>query len=83
MIGILPLAATRQQFLQELDEILDLPSDTLKGPELLADLANWNSLAVMSFIALADEASGASPAGKEITACKTVDDLLSLAGVRD
>ena len=73
----------RNEFLLQLDEILDLAPGTLKGPELLAGLENWTSLSVMSFMALADEVSGAAPSGKDVARCQSVNDLLALAGVQD
>jgi len=45
---------TRNQFLQALDKVVELPRGTLQGEERLTDLEQWNSLAMISFIALAD-----------------------------
>jgi acyl carrier protein len=65
-------------FLEKLSEILELPPGSLTGSENLADLEAWDSLAVMSFIAMVDENCGMAVAPKQIAACKTVDDLLAL-----
>ncbi len=73
----------RQEFLARLDELLELPAGTLKGPELLGSLDEWDSLAVLSFIAMADEKFGRTFASKAIVACKTVDDLAKLVISRD
>jgi acyl carrier protein len=67
------------EFLALLDELLELPAGTLKGPEALESFEAWDSLAVLSFIALVDEHYGVTVAPKQIAACKTVDDLLGLA----
>src|SRR5258708_4150613 len=45
---------TRQQFLHSMDKLLELPRGTLTGDEKLHDLEQWNSMAMISFIALAD-----------------------------
>jgi acyl carrier protein len=71
-----------QEFLSLLDELLELSPGTLKGSELLGSLEGWDSLAVMSFIAMVDEHSGLTVSPKAIVACKTVDDLAKLAGAQ-
>jgi acyl carrier protein len=70
------------EFLAKVDEILELPSGTLKGEEKLEDLENWDSVAMVSFIALVDERNGARLNVKQLGACETVNDLLKLAGVQ-
>ncbi len=72
---------TRTEILQQVDEILDLPKGTLSGPEKLDDLDNWDSVAMVSFIALADEQKSMRLNVKQFVDCETVDDLLKLAGV--
>lgn len=67
---------TRQQFLQELCEVIDTEVP-LTGVETLKDL-KWDSLAAVSFIALADEACGVNVAPRDIAGCNTVDDLVAL-----
>jgi acyl carrier protein len=68
----------RQTFLHHVDELLELPTGTLKGPEPLSSLENWNSIAVVSFIALVDEHYEHSISPRQLGNCKTVDDLLNL-----
>jgi acyl carrier protein len=70
----------KEEFLAKLDELLELPDATLKGTEALKDLEAWDSLAVLSFIALVDEHCGITVAPKDIAACKTVNDLVALTG---
>jgi hypothetical protein len=73
---------TAQEFLLEMDDILELPAGTLAGPEGLDTLAQWNSSAMISFIALADT-HGARVAVRQVAGCATVADLMRLAGVRE
>jgi len=60
--------------------LLELPAGTLSGPENLEDLENWNSLAMVEYIALADS-NGAKVSPRQIRDCETVDDLAKLAKV--
>ena len=68
----------RQTFLQHLDELLDLPPGTLKGPEEMESLENWNSMAVVGYIALVDEHFNYSISPRQFANCSTVNDLLGL-----
>ena len=42
--------------------------------------AVWDSLAIMSAVALIDEHCGATVSGDELARCSTVADVLTLAG---
>jgi acyl carrier protein len=72
---------TRQEFLSSMDELLELSSGTLQGPEKLEELEQWNSMAMIGFIALADTNNGAKLSARQITSCTTIADLLDLAKV--
>ncbi|HWQ52530.1 MAG TPA: hypothetical protein VN442_02520 [Bryobacteraceae bacterium] len=72
---------THDEFLLELDDILELAPGTLRGPEKLEELGHWNSMAMMGFIALADSNNGARISPRQIPNCSTVADLLELAKV--
>jgi acyl carrier protein len=66
------------EFYKKLDEILDIPAGTLKGGESLNEFDGWDSMAMLGFIALADEIYGIAIPAKRIPACRTVDDLAGL-----
>ena len=56
------------------------PPGTLSGSEKLeGDLVGWDSMAVVSFIAMVDDRLGTTLPPAEIAAAKTVDDLVALA----
>ena len=74
---------TKEEFLLEMDGILEVEPGTLKGSEKLAELEQWNSTALIGFIALADTNNGARIAPRHVVNCVTVDDLLKLAGVNE
>lgn len=69
------------EFLLELDEMLELAPGALTGAELLEEVEGWDSLAVISFIALVDEKLGLVVEGEKLARAKTVADLLDIAGV--
>lgn len=71
----------RKDFLLALDEMLELDEGTLTGDEELDSLDGWDSLAVISFIALVDEKLGIVVEGEKLAKAKTVADLLAVAGV--
>jgi acyl carrier protein len=73
---------TKQEFLNELDELVEADPGTLTGTETLRDLEGWNSLTVMGFIALIDEKFGTSVPANRIAEAKTVNDLIDLLGNR-
>jgi acyl carrier protein len=72
---------TRQEFLKSMDALLELPQGTLKGPETLNSYQKWDSLALISFIALADSNNHVSLSARQLMRCMTVSELLSVAKV--
>jgi acyl carrier protein len=67
-----------QAFLREIEATLELPEGSLMGTELLADIPEWDSLAVISFIALVDEKLGLAVDGEALANAQSVADLLAL-----
>jgi acyl carrier protein len=74
---------SRDEFFLEMDEILGLPTGTIRGHEKLEDLENWDSTALVSFLVLAEANSGASVSLGEVAGCSTVADLLRLGRVEE
>jgi acyl carrier protein len=72
---------TREEFLLEMDEILDLKPGTLRGHEKLEDLKNWDSTALISLITMAETNNSAQISPDQVVGCSTVADLLRLAHV--
>ena len=66
-----------QEIILMLDELLELDPGTLKGNELLKEL-HWDSLAIIGFIALADEKCSVSVSPKDIACATTINDLVAL-----
>jgi acyl carrier protein len=70
---------TKGEFLRQLDEIVEEEPGTLTGAELLDEVTGWDSLAVVSFIAMVDENLSIVVSPRAIAECKSVDDLVALA----
>jgi acyl carrier protein len=76
-----PKSMTREEFLLEMDEILDLRAGTLRGDEKLEELENWDSTTLINLIVLAETNNSAQISLDQIVGCSTVADLLRLAQV--
>jgi acyl carrier protein len=73
---------TKQEFLKNFENLLEVNPGTIKEDQALGDLNEWDSLAVIGFIAMADEQFGVSLPSQEIGEAKTVLDLIALLGDR-
>ncbi|MBP7338255.1 acyl carrier protein [Niveispirillum sp.] len=71
---------TRAEFLAALEEMLELDAGSLSPDMALDSLDSWDSLAVISFIALVDEHFDHVVAGEDLAKAKTIGDLLALTG---
>lgn len=73
---------TAAEFYRQIESILETAPGTITGGELLADIPAWDSLAVLSFIAMVDEKFKVQFTGRDIAACATVAELKALLGDR-
>jgi acyl carrier protein len=71
----------KSEFLIHLSEMVEISPNTLTGGEKLEDLEGWTSLAMISFIAFADEHFGKTLSPRQFASCGTVEDLSKLVGV--
>jgi acyl carrier protein len=66
-----------RQLLAKLADVLALPPDQVSpGTHLNGD--NWDSVAVLATIAMADESLGVSVSGNRLTRCTSVQQILDL-----
>ena len=70
-------------FLAKLAEILDVHPSVLTPNTELSTLAEYDSLAIMGVIALANETFGVTLSGSDLASVTTVRDLMNLVGVRN
>jgi len=68
----------KTEFYSELESMLELEAGTVKGDEVLANLPGWDSVAVLSFIILADSKLGESISAAALVRALTVTDLVKL-----
>jgi acyl carrier protein len=66
-----------QAFLEGLAEVLQVEQDAVQPVLELTD-GNWDSLAILSAIALIDEHYGVTVAGEDLKACNTVGGIQQL-----
>lgn len=69
---------TKSEFLNEIDTIVRAAPGSTSLEDSLESLRGWDSLAVMSFIAMADEDLGIDLPVATLSSCKTVGDLAKL-----
>jgi acyl carrier protein len=68
----------RSKFYNALEDLLELDPGTVKGDESLVDLAGWDSMAMVGFIAMVDETYGIIVSANRLIQCKTAADLAKL-----
>jgi acyl carrier protein len=71
---------TKREFLSEFEAILEAAPGSLKGDESLPGLEGWDSLAVVSLIAMVDEQFGVTLSPKEIAKAGSISDIIRLLG---
>ena len=69
---------TKQEFIGQIEEVLEIDRGTLTEDEMLFNVAGWDSLAVMSFIAMVDENLGVALRAPTIASAKSISDLVAL-----
>ncbi len=73
---------TKNEFLREIETVVEAAPGSLTGEESLAKLPGWDSMAAIGFIAMVDSRLGVVVNPADLAACKTVADLVALAGDR-
>jgi acyl carrier protein len=68
----------KDRFLRLMEEILELEPQVLQGPEWLSDTKEWDSAAIVDFMAMVDKHTGAILNVEAIASCATYDDLYAL-----
>ncbi|MDR1484237.1 MAG: acyl carrier protein [Planctomycetaceae bacterium] len=70
---------TKQEFIQELEFVLNTEADELTEDTVLVSLSGWDSTGMLGVIAVLDDAGVSIPVTK-IRESRTVADLIKLAG---
>lgn len=69
---------TNQEKLNLLEEIMDLEEGALKEDMLLSNIDEWDSISLLSFMAMMDDEFGKVVKGKDIKEKKYVSELLEM-----
>lgn len=72
----------KKKFLNIIEEVIEVEKDSLNGDEILKELEDWDSLAVMGFIAMVDNHFGITFGADKIGQCKSIQNLVDLLGDR-
>jgi acyl carrier protein len=69
---------TRQEILFELEYLLEKSKGSLAGSEILDDLPEWDSLAILAYIAMVQKKTDFVLDSMALSRAKTVNDLIAL-----
>jgi acyl carrier protein len=72
---------TQEEFITELEDILSLDEGELTPNSNLKEIEDWDSLAVISVIALVDKKIGKKMDVLSIKECVSVSDLINVVGL--
>jgi acyl carrier protein len=74
---------TQSEFLNEMDLILQAEPGSTTVNDRLDSLDRWDSMAIIMFIAMADERLGLALNVDALASCKTVGDLARLCETKE
>jgi acyl carrier protein len=69
---------SRQDILMELEKLMEMDQGTLTGTESLDNLPNWDSLAILTCIAVFQQRTGVVLDAEKLFQARTVDDLVHI-----
>ena len=72
---------TREEFIVEIEDIISADEGTLSIESKLGELEDWDSLAIISFIAMVDKKLSKKVDVASIKGCQTIEDLMNIVGV--
>lgn len=67
---------TREEKIETIADILEMDGGSIKEDMVLEELETWDSVAVLSVISVINEKFDRYPTAEEISAYKTVQDLM-------
>lgn len=71
----------KNEFFAAVAAILEISPLGLNGTEVLEDIGNWDSLAVISFVAMVDSDMNHSVEPEKLKKARTLNDLAALVGL--
>jgi acyl carrier protein len=74
---------SRNDILAELEKLMELEQGTLTGNESLDNLPSWDSMAILTCIAVFQQRTGVVLDSLKLSRAKTVNDLVHIMPVSD
>ena len=71
----------RIEFIKQVSDILEIDPENLTGSEVLEEIGNWDSLSIISFVAMVDAELNRIVSPEKLRQAMTIDDLIELAGI--
>lgn len=69
---------SRKDILMELEKLMELDQGTLTGNESLDNLPSWDSLAILTCIAVFQQRTGVVLDGTRLSRARTVNDIIQI-----
>jgi acyl carrier protein len=73
---------TKQEFIGEVEALMEIAPGTLKEDDVLASHPEWDSMRILGFIVLVEEQLHLVVDGTKVAKAATVRDLLGLVGAQ-
>ena len=71
---------TRQEFIAELEVLMEMDPGALSVEMPLQEIAQWDSMSAIGLIAMADAKLGVVVKPQKLFECRTIGDLVDLVG---
>lgn len=68
---------SKEEKMELIADILEMETEELDEDMVLEEIESWDSVAVLSVIAVMDEKFGKLPHASEVVKCKKISDLLA------
>jgi acyl carrier protein len=71
----------KTEFINQIADILEIEPINLTGTEVLEEIGNWDSLSIISFVAMVDTELKIIVDPEKLKNAKTINDLIELVGL--
>jgi acyl carrier protein len=71
----------KTEFINQIADILEIEPINLSGAEVLEEIGNWDSLSIISFVAMVDTELKIIVDPEKLKNAKTINDLIELVGL--
>jgi acyl carrier protein len=73
----------KTEFIKRIADILEISPDNLTGSEILEEIGNWDSLSIISFVAMVDDELKKIVDPEKLKEAQTINDLIELVGIKN